>query len=323
MNRETICIVGGTGFVGQHLAHRLTRDDYNVRVLTRRRERHRALIVNPDISVVETDVHSPEQLRRHFSDCSTVINLVGILNESSGTDNSFHRTHVQLVDNICNAAAGCGVTRLLHMSAINADASEQRSRYLQTKGEGEERAHAAEKQGMHVTSFRPSVIFGRDDSFFNRFAALLAISPVAFPLACPDSRLTPVFVNDVTEAMCRALDPATAGERLELCGPDTFTLKELVEYTRNQLGLNCRIFGLGDGLSRLQARILGLVPGRPFTLDNYYSLQKESSCAHNALPQLGIRPTAIDTVVPGYLGGRSARSHYPAFRRHSRRNPAQ
>jgi NADH dehydrogenase len=226
---------------------------------------------------------------------------------------------VELPGKIVDAAVDSGVTRLLHMSALNADASEQHSVYLRTKGEGEDRVHAADKQGLAVTSFRPSVIFGRDDSFFNRFAVLLKLSPVVFPLACPQSRFAPVFVNDVTEAFCRSLDPATAGERLDLCGPAVFTLQELVEYARDQLGLRCRIIGLGDGLSRLQAHILGIMPGRPFTMDNYYSLQRQSICVNNALPELGITPTPIAAVVPDYLAGNNARGRYTGMRRRSRR----
>ena len=141
-----------------------------------------------------------------------------------------------------------------------------------------------------------------------------------FPLACPDSRLAPVFIGDVTEAICRSLDDATGGERLDLCGPDVLTLKQLVEYTREQIGSHCYILGLGDGLSRLQARILGVMPGKPFTMDNYHSLQKDSICSNNALPSLGIKPTAIASVVPGYLAGRNARGQYQEFRRQSRRN---
>ena len=206
-------------------------------------------------------------LPRQFVNCSVVINLVGSLTETSAA-NSFRRAQVELPEQVCRARQASGVRRLLHMSALNADADEQNSRYLQTKGEGEDIVHAAAADGLTVTSFRPSVIFGRDDSFFNRFAGLLKLSPLFFPLACPDSRFAPVCVNDVVEAFCRSIDMATAGERLDLCGPEVFSLRELVEYTRDQSGSRCRIIGLGDGLSRLQARVLGLVPGKPFTMDN-------------------------------------------------------
>ena len=319
MKNETVCILGGTGFVGQALAHRLSRYGHEVHILTRRRSRHRALTVNPAVRVIECNVHDAGRLRQQFDGCSVVINLVGILNET-GAGNSFQRAHVELPRAVINAMQDTGVRRLLHMSALNADAAEQHSRYLKTKGEAEDLVHAAGEQGLLVTSFRPSVIFGPGDSFFNRFAGLLKLSPLAFPLACPESRFAPVYVGDVVEAFCRSIDPATAGERLDLCGPEIFTLRELVEYTRDQAGSNCRIIGLGDGLSRLQAMALGMVPGKPFTLDNYYSLQKHSICVNNALPELGIQPTPVAAVVPAYLAGKSARSRYPELRRRAGRN---
>jgi NADH dehydrogenase len=319
MHRETICLLGGTGFVGKHLVHRLTQQGHGVRVLTRRRERHRDLIVNPAVTLVEADVHDPEQLRAQLQGVDAVINLVGILNESGKKGTGFRRAHVELPEKVVAAALATGVRRLLHMSALNADAREQHSLYLKTKGEGEELVHAASAQGLVVTSFRPSVIFGAGDSFFNRFATLLKLSRPVMPLACPDSRFAPVWVNDVAEAMCRALHDAAGGERLDLCGPGVYTLKQVVSYTRDQLGLHCAIIGLGDGLSRLQARVLGSLPGKPFSMDNYYSLQKDSTCTHNALPTLGITPSPVDAVVPGYLARRSARGRYDAFRQQSRR----
>ncbi len=319
MHHETVCITGGTGFVGQHLANRLTQHGYQVRILTRRRERHRALIVNPDITLVETDVHNADALRQQFEGADAVFNLVGILNEAGNKGAGFRQVHVELPEKIVAAATASGVSRLLHMSALNAAAGEQNSLYLKTKGEGEDLVHAAADQGLVVTSFRPSVIFGSGDSFFNRFATLLKIAGPVFPLACPDSRFAPVCVTDVVAAMCRSMGDATGGERLDLCGPESFTLAELVGYTRDLLQLKCHIAGLNDSLSRLQAKVLGLVPGKPFSMDNYYSLQRDSVCTDNALPTLGITPTPIAAVVPAYLAGRNARGHYQEFRQHSRR----
>jgi NADH dehydrogenase len=120
--------------------------------------------------------------------------------------------------------------------------------------------------------------------------------------------------------MCRSIDDATGGERLDLCGPETFTLAELVGYTRDLLHLKCHIAELNDTLSRMQARMLGLLPGKPFTMDNYYSLQHDSVCSNNALPTLGINPAPIAAVVPAYLAGCNARGRYQGLRRHSRRN---
>jgi NADH dehydrogenase len=221
---------------------------------------------------------------------------------------------------LANTAVTTGVKRMLHMSALNADAGETDSIYLRTKGEGENSVHAAEAKGLAVTSFRPSVIFGPGDNFFNRFATLLRMSPPVFPLACPDSRFAPVYVGDVVDAFAHALEhDATIGRRLDLCGPDEFTLKQLVEYTRDTIGMRRHITGLGDGMSRLQARMLGIMPGKPFTLDNYHSLQRSSTCQDNALQSLGITPTPVQAVVPGYLAAGNVRDRYDEYRRHSRR----
>jgi NADH dehydrogenase len=320
MKNNTVCLLGGTGFVGYHLANHLTHHGYTVNILTRRRERHRDLLVNPAIRIIEANVYDTDQLRRNFGEAGAVINLIGILNERNAKEGSFARIHAELPGLIAATAAAAGVKRLLHMSALHADAAEAHSRYLKTKGEGEDRAHAAATPNLGVTSFRPSVIFGPGDSFFNRFAALLKLSPLFFPLACPDSRFAPVYVGDVAAAFCKALaDDATRGQRLELCGPDSYTLKELVVYTRDTLGLKKPVIGLGDTLSRWQARLLGLMPGRPFTLDNYYSLQHDSLCTDNALPALGITPTAINTIAPGYIAGRNLRGRFHAFRQVARR----
>ena len=320
MKNNTVCVLGGTGFVGRHLAHRLTRHGYRVTVLTRRRERHRALTVNQDIKLVEADIFDMDALQHALQETAAVINLVGILNETGGRENKFVRLHAELPQHVAATAAECGVGRLLQMSALHADINEPHSRYLKTRGAGEDHVHNSAYQGLAVTSFRPSVIFGPGDSFFNRFATLLKLAPGVFPLACPNSRFAPVYVSDVAEAFCLALrDESTFGERLELCGPETFTLKQLVEYTRDTLGLQRIIIGLGNGLSKLQARLLGLVPGKPFSMDNYYSLQHDSVCDHNALPDLGLAPTPINTIVPGYLAARNMRGHYNRFRQHSKR----
>jgi len=320
MNQQTICVLGGTGFVGGHLSNRLAQRGYRVRILSRRPERHRALGVHPGIRVRRANVHDPDDLRRNIAGAAAVINLVGILNDTGKRGAGFRQAHVELPQKLAAACLACGVSRVLHMSALHADAREPHSQYLRTRGEGEDLLHAAAAKGLVVTSFRPSVIFGQGDSLFNRFATLLKLAGPVFPLACPDSRLAPVWVSDVVEAVCRALDNATGGERLELCGPEVMTLREIVAYTRDQLGLHTQIIGLGDGLSRLQARLLGIMPGKPFTLDNYYSLQHDSICSDNALPSLGISPAPVAAVVPGYLAGRNARGRYRELRRRSRRD---
>jgi uncharacterized protein YbjT (DUF2867 family) len=320
MKYSRICVLGGTGFVGRHLASRLADHGHRVRVLTRRRERHRELLVLPTVQLIEANVYEPEVLKEQFSDCDAVVNLVGILNERGRDGSGFRRAHVELAHKVVDACHATGVTRLLHMSALSADAHEGPSHYLRTKGEAEDLIHGGSSDDLHVTSFRPSVIFGPDDSFFNRFAGLLKMSPLMFPLACPNSRYAPVYVGDVVEAYYRSLDNRTTyGKRYDLCGPDEYTLKQLVEYTAECMGIKRAVIGLGDGLSRLQARILERVPGKPFSYDNYLSMQRPAVCEHNGLEDLGITPTGIEAVVPTYLGHRRERDRYDDYRRHAHR----
>ncbi len=300
MKNIQVCILGGTGFVAHHLLNALGAAGYACRVPVTRPERHRDLRLIPGCSLHPVSDWGPDGLRGALAGCGTLINLVGILNEGGGR--SFEHSHVTLVRTALEAAQAAGVRRYLHMSALNADAEAGPSEYLRTKGRGEALAHAAGQCGIAVTSFRPSVIFGRGDSFFNRFAGLLRLLPGPFPLACPNARFAPVYVGDVVQAMVRSLEsPDTAGQSYALCGPRNFTLRELVEYTGARIGRKVRVIGLSDGLSRLQGRVFQHLPGRPFTLDNYLSLQVDSVCTKNGLGELGIRPTDIDTVVPAYL----------------------
>ena len=319
MQIHTICILGGTGFVGHSLAEKLGSSGHQVRILTRRPERHRDLAVNPGITLARGNAHDPQVLRQQFAGCDTVINLVGILNESGRAH--FQDCHVELVRKINTAATDCKVRRLLHMSALNASAQVTRGNYLRSKGEGEDLAHSAADAGIAVTSFRPSVIFGPQDSFFNRFAALLRLTPLAFPLACAGTRFAPVHVADVAEAFARALDDkATFGKRLELCGPRIYTLQQLVEYTAATLGLRRRIIALPDAVARLQARLLEYAPGKPFTMDNYYSLQHDSVCHKPGWSLLGISPAPVEAVVPLYLGQANRCARYDRYRRQARHN---
>lgn len=293
-------MIGGTGFVGRHVAQALARDGHHLRILTRRRERHRGLLVLPRVELVEGNVHLVSDLTALLRGCDAVINLAGILNQGPCPTQRFQAVHAALPGKIVEACAFNGCQRLLHMSALGASA-DAASEYLRSKAAGEAAVHAATSDGIAVTSFQPSVIFGPGDSFFNRFAALLRWSPV-LPLACAEARFAPVYVGDVAQAFARALaDPATAGERYPLCGPEVFTLRELVAYTSAQLGLRRTIIGLGDGLSRLQARLFEFVPGQPFTRDNYLAMQHDSVCSEDGRARLGIDATPVSASVPDYL----------------------
>ncbi len=317
MGLRKICVLGGTGFVGRHLVSELTQRGYATRVLTRRRERHRELLVLPTLELVEADLRDDETLTAASKGCDALVNLVGILNENRPGD--FARVHAELPGKVAEACATNHISRLIHMSALNASASAP-SHYLQTKAEGESAVMQAAGADLRVTSFRPSVIFGPDDSFFNRFASLLRLSPFVFPLACPESRFAPVYVQDVVGAFADSLtSKSTWGESYDLCGPNSYTLKELVEYTAEVAGLKRKIIPLSDRLSRLQARALERLPGPPFSTDNYLSLQVDSICESNGLAALGIEATALETVVPEYLRPPSRARRYSRYRSAARR----
>jgi len=319
MAHHHIGILGGSGFVGHHLAARLAADGHDIRVLTRRRERHRDLLVLPTLEIRECNVHDAEALTQALAGCDVVINLVGILNEKGHNGRGFRRAHVELAEKVVAACRANGIIRLLHMSALGADAENGASFYQRSKGEAENRVHASE--GLHVTSFRPSVMFGPGDSFFNRFAGLLRMTPLLFPLACARARFAPVFVGDVVECYARAIDnPATYGKSYSLCGPRQYTLQQLVQFTTRQLGLRRAIIPLPDWLSRLQARLLEFAPGKPFSRDNYLSMQHDNVCEGEFPAEFGIIPHSIDNVVPRYLAQKYERARYSNFRSHARRN---
>ena len=298
MKHKSVCIIGGTGFVGRHIAYRLSKTDKKVRILTRNAENNKDLRILPGAELIETDVFDTKQLETTICGTDAVVNLVGILNEKQHNGEGFQRAHVELPKKILGACLSQGVPRLLHMSALHADVNTGTSLYLRTKGEGENAMHTFSTERLAVTSFRPSVIFGPGDSFLNRFAGLLKTLPLAFPLACPNSRFAPVFVGDVADRFVQALDDkSTYGQRYDLCGPEEYTLKELVEYTARLLELNRRVIGLPDWMSKAQANILEWFPGKPFSIDNYKSLQIDSICKHNQH-----EPTSLEMIAPAYLG---------------------
>lgn len=314
MNISRICILGGSGFVGRHLIPKLAANNFQTVILCRHPQRHRDLAVNPGCSVVEADIFDKAQLARHFQGCDAVINLVGILNERKKHD--FRRVHIELVDKVSFACRQAGVKRLLHMSALNANAGSGTSVYLRSKGEGENRAHTGGKPDVAVTSFRPSVIFGPDDSFINRFASLLKI-PGPMPLACAKSKFAPVYIEDVCQAMLYCLENRkTFGQRYELCGPGIYSLLELVKYISQHQNMKKLIISLPNSLSKLQASILGMLPGKVFTVDNYMSLQQDSVCSDSAmnLKALGIEATHMDSVVPVFLSQTSEKNRYQDLR---------
>ena len=317
---KQVCILGGTGFVGQHLAAQLAKQGVKIRIVSRHPQRHRELSVLPGVEVVKANIYQQAELNAQLVGCEAVINLVGILNENNKNNQQFREVHVDLPNKIITACAAQNVNRLLHLSALQADPKQGKSQYLRSKGEGEYAVQMA--ANLQATVFRPSVIFGAGDSFFNRFAEFLRLIPCCFPLACPNAKLTPVWVNDVTAAIIYSLEnpKLTAGHAYDLCGPQVYTLRQLVSYTARVIGVKRRIIPLNDSLSRLQAAVMNFVPGKPFSTDNYLSLQTDGVCRENHLKTLGIEPHSIESIAPTYLAARTSRGRYDQFRYAARRS---
>jgi uncharacterized protein YbjT (DUF2867 family) len=299
---RSICVLGGSGFVGTHLCAALARDGWRVVVPTRNPVRAQHLAPIPSLRLVAADIHDPGQLAALCADQHAVVNLVGILNERGRSGSGFARVHVDLVRKLVDACRRQRVDRLLHVSALNADADRGPSHYLRSKGRGERVVREESGDDLRWSVFQPSVIFGPGDDFVNRFARLLKSIPFGLPLARPGARFAPVWIGDVVAAMRRTLaDEGTAGECYELCGPERFTLREIVCLVRDRLGLARAVIGLPDVAARLQAAVCDFLPGKPFSTDNYRSLLVDSVCKVNGLARLGIRPQPLAAILPRVL----------------------
>ena len=305
-----IVLVGGSGFLGQFVVRAFADMGHECLVLTRSPVRARQFALARNTRLVSADVYSVQQLSERFSGADAVISMAGILNEKGFGGKGFRRVHVELLEGILQACRDARVQRLLHVSALNAGRGE--SHYLRSKGEAEELLHAAED--VQVTIFQPSVIFGPGDGFFNRFAGLLRLAPV-LPLACPASRLQPVYAADVARVMAMAVgDSALVGRTLQLGGPRDYALIELVRWTAATLGLSRMVVPLPDAAARAQAAAMDFVPGKPFSTDNYLSLQLDNVAPENAIFDFGFAPGTIENIVPEYLG-QSARQQRLAIQR--------
>ncbi|HEY0766466.1 MAG TPA: complex I NDUFA9 subunit family protein [Steroidobacteraceae bacterium] len=290
-----VCVLGGSGFVGSELVTRLAFEGHWVRVPIRNLTRAERLRVLDTVELRVANVHEPRVLSQLFAGCDAVINLIGILNPRGRA--SFDAVHTELAAKVMASARPAGVRRVLHMSALGAD-PQAPSRYLRSKAAAEARLRG----DSEVTIFRPSVIFGPGDSLTNRFAGLLRLTAGRLPLARARARFAPICVFDVADAVVRALGARTsAGQTYELCGPQVMTLAEIVRLTARVARLPCRIVPLPDAIARLQGLVMGLLPGKPFSLDNFRSLTVDAVCREDGCRRLGITPKAMLAVLPTYL----------------------
>lgn len=302
---KRLLLLGGAGFVGRHVCEQLVREGYGVTVPTRRAAHARAVQHLPGLTVLEADVHDETALRGLLAGHDAVVNLIAILH---GREADFQRTHVELPAKLARACLAAGVPRLVHISALGADAAtadSAPSRYLRSKGRGEAVLQAAAAQGLQLTVLRPSVIFGADDRFLNLFARLQRVFPI-MPLASADARFQPVWVEDVAAAVLRCLqDRSSIGQTYELCGPAVLTLREIVQLAGRTAGVPRPVLPLPAALGRLQALCMELAPGEPLMSRDNLDSMKTDNVATGRLPglqALGITPTGAATVAPAYLG---------------------
>jgi len=297
-----ILVLGGSGFVGSVLCETLVRHcgggGWRITVPTRRSMRGQQIQTLPTVEVVQADVNDDRQLAGLVAGRDAVVNLVAILH---GSQAEFERVHVALPRRLANACVAAGVGRIVHVSALAADAHAP-SMYLRSKAAGE--AALADPR-LAVTILRPSVIFGQGDSFLNLFARLQAAFPV-MPLAGASARFQPVWVEDVAEAIRRALvRPASAGQTIiECAGPQVYTLAELVRLAGRWSGHRRPVLALPDALGRLQARMMEMLPGKPLiSLDNMRSMQVANVASGDrpGLESLGIEATPLEAIGPAML----------------------
>lgn len=314
---KKIIVLGGTGFVGRHLCAALTAQGHIVKVLSRNPERAKAMTVLPTLTIYKVDVYQQHALNAACKGADVVINLIGILNEEhSHTGSDFRKAHVTLAQKVVTACMQNRVPRLLHMSALNADPTKGSSHYLRTKGEAESYIHRHANADVHVTSFRPSVIFGPNDAFLNRFARLLELSPGIMFLPVPDSLYAPIYVNDVVKVIIQSMDNAqTFGQRYDLCGPRVYTLKTLVMYIAQLKQLKRMVIGLPNFLSASFATVLEYLPGRVFSYDNYLSTLSPCVCKQVFPEIFAFAPTPLESIAPLYLTKKNPQQLLDFYRR--------
>lgn len=295
MKNRLVTLIGGGGFLGRYVAQELLAAGARVRIA--QRDPREALFLKPlgglgQTQFVAVDVRKPETVARAVAGADAVVNLVGTL---SG---DFHGLQTVGARTVAQAAAAAGVGSLVHISAIGAD-PESPSAYARSKGEGEAAVRAA---FPGATILRPSIVFGREDQFVNRFAGMIAGMPVV-PVLRASTKFQPVYVVDVAQAVVAALGGDSArGKTLELGGPDILSMGALIRWIAGAIGRDPVIVELPDMIGGLIA-LGGFLPGAPITRDQWRMLQRDNVVAAGAegLAAVGVTPTPLNAVAPGWL----------------------
>jgi NADH dehydrogenase len=313
MARRLATVFGGSGFIGRYIVQRLAKRGWLVRVAIRRPDE--ALFLKPmgdvgQITPVAANIRHERSVSAAVEGADAVINLVGILYERG--PQRFDAVHAEGPRRLARAAKAAGVGRFLHVSALGADPASPAS-YARSKAAGETQVL---DQFPAATILRPSIVFGPEDDFFNRFARMAQILPVLPLIGGGRSRFQPVYVGDVADAAMAALEnPETEGRTYELAGPKAYSFKELMEILLAQIGRRRLLLPIPMPLARLQAGVLGLLPHPPLTLDQLRLLERDNvpSGQFAGLKELGIEPEGLEAILPSYLdrfrrGGRFTRT---------------
>jgi NADH dehydrogenase len=298
-----VTLFGGGGFVGRYVAQALFRAGARIRIADR--EPKRAYFLKPlcglgQIQFVRADITDRGQAAAAAEGADAVVNLVGILK------GAFDRIHVQGARNVAEAAAAAGVPALVHVSAIGAD-PDAASAYGRSKGEGEAAVRAA---FPGATIVRPSIVFGLEDDFVNRFARMAQLLPF-LPVIRGSWKVQPVYAADLGRAIAAAaLDPgAHAGRTYELGGPQVLTMHALNQWICRETGRNRPLVDIPDAVSGLLARLAGWLPGAPITRDQWLMMERDNVASGPGFEAFGIRPTPLAAISEEWL---------TLYRRHGR-----
>jgi NADH dehydrogenase len=303
MNPKTITVIGGSGFLGRYVVRGLAKAGYRLRVIVRQNEAASHLRTAGDVGQITLESGNlalPESLIGKIEDSHAVINLVGVLFES-GRQN-FINLHAQGAEKLAKMAKTAGVARFIHVSALGID-NASGSQYARTKVLGEKAVRAAFPE---ATILRPGVMFGPEDNFFNQFAAMAAnpLVPCLPLIGGGATRFQPVYVGDVARAVETCLTQGDAmGQNYELGGPQVLSFKEILEYILRTTGKHARLANVPFGMASMMGAFGEFLPRPPLTRDQVTLLKYDNVVSPDAktFADLGITPTAIDMVVPGYL----------------------
>lgn len=321
---KLVTIYGGSGFVGRYIARRMAKEGWRVRVAVRRP--NEAMHVKPygvvgQVEPVFCNIRDDASVAAVMHGADAVVNCVGVLNELG--KNSFEALHAEGAGRIARQAAQQGITKMVHISAIGADA-ESDSAYSRSKAEGERLVQAAMPGAVIL---RPSVVFGPEDNFFNRFAGMTRLGPI-LPIACGGTRFQPVYVDDVARAAVKAALGQAEPGIYELGGPEIRTLRELMHdmlevIHRRRLVISMPTFIariMAFGFDMVQAVSLGLVANGVLTRDQLRNLRHDNVVSDTArgFADLGISPATLGSVLPDYLWKFRPSGQYDAIKNSAR-----